>query len=463
MHRTLKITAFFIAFASALVFPALADRTNILPAWNLFSPQQDIEMGRILADDLERSLQLLDEHNANTYIDALGKQLIAHAPGNKYPYQFKIVNDDSINAWALPGGSIYVTSGLIQAAQNEPQLAGVLAHQISHVALRHGTAEVSQAYANRVSNSARGRVSVNDTMTRLNIRFEPGSTPLKYSSEEERQADIVATQILWDTGFDPRQMTQLWQTIVNDRSSRTSDFFNAHPQFSNRVATVRTEVQKLGGLPRNMRGDSPDFHSVKDTLLAGNTNAWPSISDRNANTGSRPELPSTRTVLYRGRDIEFRYPDNWRVSEEGDSISVAPDGGSVSGSMAWGMTIASFDPQGSRYFGSSSFANPGAPGARVDSTTLGNATDQLIAYLRQSNPNMRVVRNTERRRVDGAQAMVVELTSESPVGGTERDWLVTVLRPNGLLRYFVGVAPQADSSQYQRAFDQIVTSVRFMD
>ena len=174
-------------------------------------------------------------------------------------------------------------------------------------------------------------------------------------------------------------------------------------------------------------------------------------------------MPSTRTVLYRGRDIEFRYPDNWRVSEEGDSISVAPDGGFVSGSMAWGMTIASFDPQGSRYFGSSSFANPGAPGARVDSTTLGTATDQLIAYLRQSNPNMRVVRNTERRRVDGAQAMVVELTSESPVGGTERDWLVTVLRPNGLLRYFVGVAPQADSSQYQRAFDQIVTSVRFMD
>jgi len=98
MRKTLKITAFFIAFASALVFPALADRTNILPAWNLFSPQQDIEMGRILADDLERSLQLLDEHNANTYIDALGKQLIAHAPGNKYPYQFKIVNDDSINA-----------------------------------------------------------------------------------------------------------------------------------------------------------------------------------------------------------------------------------------------------------------------------------------------------------------------------------------------------------------------------
>src|SRR5262249_42003544 len=155
----------------------------------------------------------------------------------------------------------------------------------------------------------------------------------------------------------------------------------------NRVATVRTEVQKLGGLPRNMRGDSPDFHSVKDTLLAGNTNGWPSIYDRNRNIGSRPDLPSTRFVLYRGRDIEFQYPDNWRVSEDGDSISVAPDGGFVSGSMAYGMTIGSFDPQDTGYFGSRSFSNPGS---RVDSTGLANATDQLIDHLQQSNPNMRV-------------------------------------------------------------------------
>src|SRR5262249_35485779 len=157
--------------------------------------------------------------------------------------------------------------------------------------------------------------------------------------------------------------------------------------------------------------------------------------------------------LYQGRDIEFRYPDNWSVSEQGDSIDVAPDGGTVSGSIAWGMTIATFDPQSTNYFGRNSFT---APGSRVDTTTLSNATSQLIDHLLQSNPNMRVVRNTERRRVDGQQAMVVELTNDSPIGGTERDWLVTVLRPNGLLRYFVGVAPQGDFNRYQTAFNQIV-------
>src|SRR2546428_8830654 len=116
-----------------VVFPALADRTNLKPAWNLFSTQQDTEMGRILADDAERQFQMTDVRNANVYIDALGKQLTARAPGYKYPYTFKIVNDDAINAWALPGGFIYVTSGLVQAAQNEPQLAGALAHEIGHV------------------------------------------------------------------------------------------------------------------------------------------------------------------------------------------------------------------------------------------------------------------------------------------------------------------------------------------
>jgi len=464
MARKLKTTVLFLAFVSVLVFPALAARTNLTPAWNLFSPQQDTEMGRVLAADAEQTFRLADDHNSNVYLDALGKQLIAHAPGNKYPYQFKIVNDGAINAWALPGGFIYVTSGLIEAAQNEPQLAGALAHEIGHVVLRHGTAEVSQAYESRVSNSIRGRVSVSDAMSRLDLRFQPDSVLLKYSREEERQADIIATQILYDTGFDPRTMTQFFQKISNDRSNNTTEFLNNHPDLANRAANVRREIQNIGPLPRTMRGDSPDFHSVQGRLLAANTNRWPSISDRNRTNGNRTngdrlDLPSSRLAYYQGRDISFRYPDNWRVSDQGDSISVAPDSGVVSGSLAYGMTIAVFDPQGSR-FGRNSFQNPVG---RADTTSLANATDQLIDHLQQSNANMRVVRSNERRRVDGAQAMVVELTNDSPLGGSETDWLVTVLRPNGSLKYFVGVAPQREFSRYQPAFDEIVTSVRFMD
>jgi len=461
MPRSLKTIALFLAVVSMLVFPALADRTVLRPAWNLFSPQQDIEMGRVLADTAERTFRLVDDHNANVYIDALGKQLSVRAPGAKYPYQFKIVDDDTINAWALPGGFIYVTSGLIQAAQNEPQLAAAIAHEIGHVVLRHGTAEVSQAYTDRVPNAARGRFSVNEVMTTLNIRFEPNAIPLRYSREEERQADVIATQVMYDAAFDPQQMTQMFQRISSDRSSRTADFFESHPDVSNRAVTVRTELRNLGPLPRNVRGDSPDFHSVKERHLAVNTNNWPSsISGGKRTNENTLETPSTRMALYRGRDIEFRYPDNWRVSEDSDSISIAPEAGFVSGSLAYGMTIATFDPQVGRYFGRNSFTSPGT---RVDTTGLASATDQLIDHLQQSNPNMRVVRNTERRRVDGAQAMVVELTNDSPTGGSETDWLVTVLRPNGTLRYLVGVVPQREFSRYRQAFESIVASVQFLD
>jgi beta-barrel assembly-enhancing protease len=459
MQRTLRMIALFVALIGIVGFPALADRTNLTPAWNLFSPQQDIEMGRMFSNELEAALQLINNRNANTYIDAFGKQLSAHAPGYRFQYHFEIVNDNTINVWALPGGFIYVTSGLIEASTSEPQLAGALAHGIGHVALRHGTAEVSQAYNDGGINSTRAGVSVNDAMTDLNIRFEPGSLPLQYSLEEERQADIVAAQIMYDSGFDPRQLTQFFATVSNAPSNLTGDFFEDHPNFPNRAATIQAELQNLGGLPRNVRGDSEDFHAIKDRLLAINSSPPPSIYDRNT-PEARPAQPSSRLAVFRGRDLEFQYPENWRVSEGSDSILIVPENGFVSSDLAYGMTIATFDPQNRGYFGGNSFT---PPGTRIDNTTLANATDQLIEYLRQSNPNIRMVRTVGRIRVDGAEAMVVDFTNDSPVGGNETDWMVTVLRPNGLLRYFLGVAPELDFRSYRPVFERIVASVRFTD
>jgi hypothetical protein len=193
--------------------------------------------------------------------------------------------------------------------------------------------------------------------------------------------------------------------------------------------------------------------------LAINASPPPSIYDRNT-PGARPAPPSPRMAVFRGRDLEFQYPENWRVSEGSDSILIVPDNGFVSSNLAYGMTIGTFDPQNRGYVGSNSFT---PPGTRIDNTTLANATDQLIEYLRQSNPNIRMVRTVGRIRVDGAEAMVVDFTNDSPVGGNETDWMVTVLGPNGLLRYFLGVAPELDFRSYRPVFERIVASVRFLD
>lgn len=355
-----------------------------------------------------------------------------------------------------PGGFIYITSGLIEAAQNEPQLAGIIAHEIGHVVMRHGTQQVSKAYSNEVPNS--NRVSVASAMTQLDIGFDSNSIVLKYSAEAERQADLVATQILYDARFDPRQMAVAFQRLDNEPANLTADFFSSHPRVTNRASRVRREIQNMGGLRSNLRGDSPDLHKTQERLRS--EGATPAISSNRTTRGAL-EPPSTRMVSYQGRDLDFRYPNNWRVSEEGNELTVAPDGGLVSGSLAYGMRIATFDPEDRGFFGQNSLNIPGSQ--RSSGMTLEKATDQLLDELRRSNPNMRVVRDDERGRVDGEPSMTIELTNDSPVGGRETDWIVTVLRPDGLLYYFAGVAPQRDFNRYSSTFEQMVASIRFND
>jgi Zn-dependent protease with chaperone function len=427
---------------SLVALPALAERTTVKQGSNLFSVQQDIEMGRQLSQDAESYFTIVSDSYPNAYMQALGSQLAAHVPGTRFPYQFKIIDDLKVDAFALPGGTIYVTSGLIQAAPTEPQLAGVLAHEIAHVVLRHATQQVSKAYSDENPNYTRSRVNVQDVLNDLDIGFGYGSDSLlfKYSPAFERDADIIATQILYDANFDPRQMTLAF-----------TGFFNSHTNTANQAARVRREIQNMGGLRSNVRGDSPDLHTAQNRLVGQvGTSA----------SGSRTDLPSTRMVSYQGRDFTMRYPSNWRASERDDVVTIAPTNGTRSGELIYGMRIATFEPQNS-FFGRNSFNVPGST-STSDRTTLRQATDELLNYLRQSNPNMRVVQTDSRGQVDGEWSITMEIANETSAD-RETDKLVTVLRPNGLLYYFIGVAPEREFNRYDSLFEDMITSVRFND
>jgi Peptidase family M48 len=427
---------------SAVALPALAERTTLKQGWNLFSVQQDIEMGRRLSVDAESYFTIVNDSYPNAYIQALGSQLAVHAPGTRFPYQFKIIDDSKVDAFALPGGTIYVTSSLIQAAPTEPQLAGVLAHEIAHVVMRHATQQVSKAYSDENPDNRRSRVNVQDVMNQLDIGFGYGSDSLifKYSPAFERDADIIATQILYDAKFDPRQMTAAF-----------TGFFNNHANTANQAARVRREIQNLGGLRSNLRGDSPDLHTAQNRL-GGQVGTSAS--------GSRTDLPSTRLVSYQGRDFSMRYPSNWRVTELDDVVTIAPSNGISSGELIYGMRIAAFEPQNS-FFGRNSFNVPGS-NSTSDRTTLRQATDELLDYLRESNPNIRVVRTDSRPQVDGQSSITMEVANETSAG-RETDKLVTVLRPNGLLYYFIGVAQEREFNRYESLFEDMIASVRFND
>src|SRR5262245_21747211 len=135
-----------LAVASALASGAALAQTKIKQGFNLFSVEQDQEIGRQSAQDVERQMPMVDDPTVQGYVRAIGERLAAGMPQSPFSYQFKVVNASDVNAFALPGGYMYVNRGLIDAAKTEGQLAGVMAHEMAHVALRHGTNQASKAY-----------------------------------------------------------------------------------------------------------------------------------------------------------------------------------------------------------------------------------------------------------------------------------------------------------------------------
>ncbi len=436
-----------LAFAPA----AQAERTKLKPGWNMFSPQQDVEIGRKVSADAERQLPMLNDARVDRYLDRLGKRLAAKAPGEEFPYQFKAVNDSAINAFALPGGFMYVNRGAMEAANTEAQLAGVMAHEISHVALRHGTNQATKANFTQgllgILGATVGSGSVGAVAAQLGAGFFANSVLLKYSRDAETQADVMGTQILYDSGYDPRGVAQFFEIIEGQsKGGRPPEFFSSHPNPGNRIERVNREIEKIGGMPANARTTSSEFQSIKRHLKS-----LPPAPKRNASGGSgggKAPDPSSRYQAFENRSVRLRHPDNWQAYPQGDAASFVPQGGVVQDregnqAMVYGVMFNVFEPH--------------AEGGQI---TLESATDQLVYELRQSNRNMRVVRRNEQTRVGGQRALSTVLANESPLGGREVDWLVTIARPEGLL-YFVFVAPEKDFGRYERAFEQMLDSVRF--
>ncbi len=258
----------------AIAAPAFAARTQLKPGWNMFSAQTDVQIGEKISKDAERQLALCHDSQVDAYLDHLGGRLAAKTPayGIRYPYQFKCVNDRAINAFALPGGFVYINRGAIEAADNEAQLAGVIAHEISHVALRHGTNQASKGQGWQLGLGAIGALTGSNlagALVRQLGGFAANSILLKYSRAAETQADVMGTQVLYDAGYDARAMAQFFEKLQQESKAKyPPQFFSNHPNPAHRIERVDEEIDKLGGPPKNYKTDSLEFHDAKKRLLA---------------------------------------------------------------------------------------------------------------------------------------------------------------------------------------------------
>ncbi len=241
------------ALAAALFSLSLASATPAA-AINLFSVQQDAEVGRQAAQDAERQLPMLRDGTTEGYVNAIVQRLAAVAPGPRFPYRARVVNAAEINAFALPGGYVYVNRGLIEAVRNEGELAGVLAHEMAHVAQRHGTSQATKAYGAQMGVGLLGsllggrdrRLGVGEQVIGslgLNALF------MKFSRNAESEADRVGAQMMSRAGYDPMAMANFFDLLAAQQRGNpgaVSQFFSDHPSPQNRSASIRALAAQLG-------------------------------------------------------------------------------------------------------------------------------------------------------------------------------------------------------------------------
>src|SRR5438477_3102748 len=282
MHSTLTRTrgaaagALLLSLALVPAVPASAAQpTQLKPGFNVFSAQQDVEIGRQSAAQAERQLPLLNDRNTQRYVDSVFQRLAAQAPGTKFPYQVRIVNAKEINAFALPGGFVYVNRGAITAARTEGELAGVLAHEISHVALRHGTSNATKAYMTQAGLGVlggilgRGRPTATSQIVNIIGGLGLNAVFLKYSRDAETQADIVGAQIMGRAGYDPMEMANFFQVLEKEggkQGGSAAQFFSDHPSPANREARIQQEARLIGATGVRRAGNDPEFARVQADL-----------------------------------------------------------------------------------------------------------------------------------------------------------------------------------------------------
>ena len=445
-----------VCLAALLALPAGADeRTKLQPGWNLFSTQDDVKLGVQYSEEAEQQLPMLRDQKVNEYLTELGKRLVQVAPGEKYPYEFKCVNVADVNAFALPGGRVYVFRGLIQTADNEAQLAGVMGHEISHVALRHGTSQVTKSIAPSVGVAVLGSVLGDNALGKLVTAagaFSLNSLLLKYSRTDESEADILGVQIAHDAGYDPHALADFF-VVLGEQEKKMGvppEFFSNHPSPEHRIERVNEEIQKMGGSPPNAKTDSPEFREIRKYLFSlppAPRRATIAETDPYGTSSSdeTPDPPSEKLQAFENDSVKLQFPANWKSNGQGSAVTLYPEGGVVR------------NPHGNPELAYGSMVNRYEPRA---GSTLESATDQLIAHMHQSNPGLEIHRKPVPMRLSGQHALSTYLLNDSPVKGKELIWLVTCLRPDGLY-YAVSVAPQSAYDRYSKSFEATINSFHF--
>ncbi len=262
---------------------------------NFTSIEEEMQLGRQLAVELERELSLIRDPIITEYVNRIGQNLVRSSDA-EIPFTIKVVDSDEINAFALPGGYLYVNAGLIAVANSEAELAGVLAHEIAHVTARHGTE--NQSKEQLVSLATMPLIFLGGTggaVAQQAAGFLVPVTFLKFSRSAEEEADLLGIQYMYLAGYDPAAMISMFETLQAQETSQPgsiSTLFSSHPATEDRIGKTRENIEEILPAREQYVSSTLEFEAIKGQLLAldGHRSA---DSERTGSLGREPASDET--------------------------------------------------------------------------------------------------------------------------------------------------------------------------
>jgi len=464
------LIAWLMAVAIFVAPMAAFAQTQISYRSNKYSVADDVKVGRQAAAEAEQQLPILRDEETTYYVQQIGQRLVNAIPQQfqhpEFQYYFKVVNASDINAFALPGGPMYVNRGMIQAARSEGEMAGVMAHELAHVALRHGTAQATKAQKYQygaIAGAILGSIIGGGLgqVVGQGSQMAVGAYFLKFSREFETEADILGAQIMARAGYDPRDLANMFRTIEQQGSGRGGpEWMSSHPNPGRRYERINQEAALLR-VNGNPIQDTAEFRRVQNRLRGmGRAQTMEEIArsgQRNPQQGGgegqspsyggnigRVSYPSSRYRTYAGGNV-FRvsYPDNWRELPGNNSVWFAPEGGYGQNTFTHGVTIGIEQAQ---------------------SNDLRQATDAYLSRLVQGSRNLRQRSGYQNGAIDRHNALSMTLSNTNEATGQpEIVTVYTTLLRDGSLFYMIAVALQSDYRSFQNAFSRVLGSIQLND
>jgi predicted Zn-dependent protease len=492
----LRLLWLIVLLLAAQAYPQSAGPEFPNPGNAHMSRDKQRQLGLEAAAQVYQQMPVLPDNSPETqYIRQLGQKLVATIPSEySWPFDFHVVAQKDINAFALPGGPMFVNIGTITAAANEAELAGVMAHEMSHVYMQHSAKQASKAQTTGLLAGIAGvalGASVGGTVGELGqmgIQMGTQGLMLKYSRGDESQADAVGAIILYKAGYNPTALADFFKTLESQGGPAPPQWLSDHPNPGNREQAIEKEIRNWA--PENYANNSPAFQRVRrhamgvkaytgeEIAQGAKSGQWSALNKKNGatfnpigasalNTSASGLAPSSspkghavslESVLASQRmltadlgPIKIGYPENWQVmmpKQRGQSVTIAPRAGMSDNGVGYGVVLSGIRPP------------------KGEQVSTDDVTRQLVQDMEQ-NQTRQQVGEPQPITVGGIQGRSVTLHSVSPFPSAngqpqkERDWLVTVPQRDGSVIFMVFVAPLSQFDRFQPTYQAMLTSVQF--